>query len=105
MRDKKITDVAEALKFKGFSAEEVELAASELESGLAAFDELAYVLMNGTPEQRLDIIQKVAESDNSPALAGLVLAGAYRYYELVMATEAAVEKPVRTAPDEQALFT
>lgn len=104
MRDKKITDVAEALKFKGFSAEEVELAASELESGLAAFDALVYVLLNGTSEQRFDTIQKVAESDNAIALAGLVLAGASRYCELVMATKVAAEKPVRTDPDESARF-
>lgn len=105
MRDKKITDVVEALKSDGLSAVEAELAASELESNLVAFDGLVYVLLNGTPEQRLDIIQKVAESDNSLALAGLVLAGACRCCGLALAASGAAEKPVRTTPDEQALFT
>lgn len=104
MRDKKIVEVKAALEARGLSAEVVELVASELESSLIAFDGLVYVLLNGTSEQRSDIIQKVAESDNYLALSGLVLAGAARYCELVMATKFAAEKPARTAPDESARF-
>ena len=105
MRDRKIVDVKAALEAGGLSDEEAEVVASTLESSLAAFDALVYVLLNGTSEQRRDIIQKVAESDNTIALSGLVLAGASRYCELVMATKVAAEKPTRTTPDEQTLFT
>lgn len=105
MRDRKIVEVKAALEAGGLSDEEAEVVASELESNLVAFDGLVYVLLNGTPEQKLDIIEKVIKSDNAPALSGLVLAGAARYCELVVATKVAAEKPARTTPDEQALFT
>lgn len=105
MRDRKIVEVKAALEARGLSDEEAEVVASELESSLVAFDGLVYVLLNGTSEQRFDIIQKVVESDNAIALSGLVLAGAARYCELALAASGAAEKLVRTAPDEQALFT
>lgn len=105
MRDRKILEAKAALKARGRSEDEAEAVASELESSLAAFDGLVYVLLNGTSEQRLDIIEGVVKSDNAHALSGMVLAGAARYCELVAATKVAAEKPVRTAPDEQALFT